>query len=132
MWLKAQTQNRVRITVSCMACQANYTITSLQIHPEDSFPESTSGLDNLVSLQPGLSEEDSQPTTERVEEERGSLSASTLLDFFNQLQGGSLAQVVPGEEVIKEEPGTEEDLRAAERDRVKKDTHNISKSIIND
>jgi len=58
--------------------------------------------------------------------ERG-VSASTLLDFFNQLQGQG-----PGggggsgaEEGIKEEPVSEEEVRALERDRQKKDNHNI-------
>lgn len=57
--------------------------------------------------------------------ERG-VSASTLLDFFNQLQGqGSGGAVSGGEEGIKEEPVSEEEVRALERDRQKKDNHNI-------
>jgi len=58
--------------------------------------------------------------------ERG-VSASTLLDFFNQLQGqGSGVGGASGaEEGIKEEPVSEEEVRALERDRQKKDNHNI-------
>ena len=41
------------------------------------------------------------------------------------MQGGSGGQV-GGEEAIKEEPVSEEEVRALERDRQKKDNHNIS------
>ena len=52
-------------------------------------------------------------------------NASTFLDFFNQLnpkQTNVLENVT-----IKEEPLTEEDFRALQKDRQKKDSHNISK-----
>jgi len=57
--------------------------------------------------------------------ERG-VSASTLLDFFNQLQGqGPIGGINAVDEGIKEEPASEEEVRALERDRQKKDNHNI-------
>ena len=55
----------------------------------------------------------------------GEVNASTLLDFFNQLSSkssGSLESLP-----IKEEPLSEEDLRALQKDRQKKDNHNMSK-----
>ena len=55
------------------------------------------------------------------------VNASSLLDFFNQLN--SKPTVGFQSVSIKEEPLTEEDLRALYKDRQKKDNHNISKYI---
>eukprot|EP00090_Calanus_glacialis_P043283 TRINITY_DN7659_c0_g1_i1.p1 TRINITY_DN7659_c0_g1~~TRINITY_DN7659_c0_g1_i1.p1 ORF type:complete len:311 (-),score=68.80 TRINITY_DN7659_c0_g1_i1:1273-2205(-) len=53
----------------------------------------------------------------------GEVNASTLLDFFNQLtsKSSSSLETLP----IKEEPLSEEDLRALQKDRQKKDNHNL-------
>merc|ERR1719427_1567656 len=53
----------------------------------------------------------------------GEVNASTLLDFFNQLtsKSSSSLETLP----IKEEPLTEEDLRALQKERQKKDNHNM-------
>ena len=57
----------------------------------------------------------------------GEVNASTLLDFFNQLNSKSSSSL---ESIaIKEEPLSEDDLRALQKDRQKKDNHNMSKSI---
>ena len=45
------------------------------------------------------------------------VNANSLLDFINQIPG------MP----IKEEPLTEDDLKALQKDRQKKDNHNLSK-----
>lgn len=50
----------------------------------------------------------------------GEVNASTLLDFFNQLNSKSTSSLE-----IKEEPLSEEDLRALQKDRQKKDNHNM-------
>ena len=47
------------------------------------------------------------------------VNANSLLDFINQIPG------MP----IKEEPLTEEDLKALQKDRQKKDNHNLSKNF---
>lgn len=69
------------------------------------------------------------------------VNASTLLDFFNQLgksptetasssggrfNGNSLSGALD-RVAVKEEPLSEEDLRALQKDRQKKDNHNMSK-----
>ena len=55
----------------------------------------------------------------------GEVNASTLLDFFNQLNSKSSSSL---ESIaIKEEPLSEDDLRALQKDRQKKDNHNMSK-----
>merc|ERR1711892_482835 len=53
----------------------------------------------------------------------GEVNASTLLDFFNQLtsKSSSSLETLP----IKEEPLSEDDLRALQKDRQKKDNHNL-------
>lgn len=53
----------------------------------------------------------------------GEVNASSLLDFFNQLTSKSTSSIpnMP----IKEEPLTEEDLKALQKDRQKKDNHNL-------
>ena len=73
------------------------------------------------------------------------MNASTLLDFFNQLgksppsteatsssggryNGNSLSGALD-RVAVKEEPLSEEDLRALQKDRQKKDNHNMSKKI---
>ena len=48
------------------------------------------------------------------------VNANSLLDFINQIPG------MP----IKEEPLTEEDLKALQKDRQKKDNHNLSKFFL--
>ena len=55
----------------------------------------------------------------------GEVNASSLLDFFSQLTSKSSSSIstMP----IKEEPLTEEDLKALQKDRQKKDNHNLSK-----
>ena len=67
------------------------------------------------------------------------MNASTLLDFFNHLgksptgeAGGSSGRGRFGNGgldgvAVKEEPLSEEDLRALQKDRQKKDNHNMSK-----
>ena len=57
----------------------------------------------------------------------GEVNASSLLDFFNQLTSKSTSSIpnMP----IKEEPLTEEDLKALQKDRQKKDNHNLSKIL---
>ena len=60
----------------------------------------------------------------------GEVNASSLLDFFNQLTSKSTTSI--SNMPIKEEPLTEEDLKALQKDRQKKDNHNLSeyKNII--
>ena len=55
----------------------------------------------------------------------GEVNASSFLDFFSQLTSKSSSSIstMP----IKEEPLTEEDLKALQKDRQKKDNHNLSK-----
>ena len=48
------------------------------------------------------------------------VNANSLLDFINQIPG------MP----IKEEPLTEDDLKALQKDRQKKDNHNLSKFFL--
>jgi hypothetical protein len=59
------------------------------------------------------------------------VNASTLLDFFNQLgksptEGGSRFSALNNLDRVKEEPLSEEDMRALQKDRQKKDNHNMS------
>ena len=68
------------------------------------------------------------------------MNASTLLDFFNQLgkspteassngvgsPGGRFTHGAIDRVTVKEEPLSEEDLRALQKDRQKKDNHNMS------
>lgn len=75
------------------------------------------------------------------------VNASTLLDFFNQLgksppteatsssggrysAGGNSLSGALDRVAVKEEPLSEEDLRALQKDRQKKDNHNMSKEIL--
>ena len=60
----------------------------------------------------------------------GEVNASSLLDFFNQLTSKSSSSI--SNMPIKEEPLTEDDLKALQKDRQKKDNHNLSeyKNII--
>ena len=55
----------------------------------------------------------------------GEVNASSLLDFFSQLTSKSSSSI--SSMPIKEEPLTEEDLKALQKDRQKKDNHNLSK-----
>ena len=52
-------------------------------------------------------------------------NASSLLDFFNQLNGSKQQQY--SEERIKNEPLSEDDYKSIEKERMKKDNHNQSK-----
>ena len=79
------------------------------------------------------------------------MNASTLLDFFNHLgksptEASAAASASPSgastsgrysslngaldRVAVKEEPLSEEDLRALQKDRQKKDNHNMSKRFI--
>jgi hypothetical protein len=90
-------------------------------------------LDKLLSHDPGLDEDGAVPDLKVMDADismaAGEVNASTLLDFFNQLSSKSSGSLdsLP----IKEEPLSEEDLRALQKDRQKKDNHNMSKSIYN-
>jgi len=53
----------------------------------------------------------------------GEVNASSLLDFFNQLTSKSSSSI--SNMPIKEEPLTEDDLKALQKDRQKKDNHNL-------
>ena len=68
------------------------------------------------------------------------MNASTLLDFFNHLGksptevggssgGGRFGRTSDGV-AVKEEPLSEEDLRLLQKDRQKKDNHNMSEIYI--
>jgi len=85
-------------------------------------------LDKLLSTDSGLDEEGGVPDIKVMENDdmnmmSGEVNASTLLDFFNQLtsKSSSSLESLP----IKEEPLSEEDLRALQKDRQKKDNHNL-------
>ena len=54
----------------------------------------------------------------------GEVNASSLLDFFSQLTSKNSSSI--SSMPIKEEPLTEEDLKALQKDRQKKDNHNLS------
>jgi len=53
----------------------------------------------------------------------GEVNASSLLDFFSQLTSKSNSSI--SNMPIKEEPLTEDDLKALQKDRQKKDNHNL-------
>ena len=53
------------------------------------------------------------------------LNAGSLLEFFNQLTSKSSSSLESFP--IKEEPLSEEDLKVLQKDRQKKDNHNLSK-----
>jgi len=53
----------------------------------------------------------------------GEVNASSLLDFFSQLTSKSSSSI--SNMPIKEEPLTEDDLKALQKDRQKKDNHNL-------
>ena len=57
----------------------------------------------------------------------GEVNASSLLDFFSQLTSKSSSSI--SNMPIKEEPLTEDDLKALQKDRQKKDNHNLSETI---
>jgi hypothetical protein len=69
------------------------------------------------------------------------VNASTLLDFFNHLGksptevggssgGGRFGRTGSDGVAVKEEPLSEEDLRLLQKDRQKKDNHNMSERNI--
>ena len=53
------------------------------------------------------------------------VNTNSLLDFFNQITSKSPSSLAGMP--IKEEPLTEDDLKALQKDRQKKDNHNLSK-----
>ena len=53
------------------------------------------------------------------------VNTNSLLDFFTQITSKSSSSLAGSP--IKEEPLTEEDLKAFQKDRQKKDNHNLSK-----
>ena len=57
------------------------------------------------------------------------VNANSLLDFFNQITSKSSSSIATGMP-IKEEPLTEDDLKALQKDRQKKDNHNLSKFFL--
>lgn len=97
---------------------------------EDSVIEAGTGdefLDKLLSTDSAL-DEGAVPDIKVMDSDdinmmSGEVNASTLLDFFNQLtsKSSSSLESLP----IKEEPLSEEDLRALQKDRQKKDNHNL-------
>jgi len=100
------------------------------LEEEDEVLEAGTGdefLDKLLSTDSGL-DEGGVPDIKVMENDdmnmmSGEVNASTLLDFFNQLtsKSSSSLESLP----IKEEPLSEEDLRALQKDRQKKDNHNL-------
>ena len=53
------------------------------------------------------------------------VNTNSLLDFFTQITSKSSSSLAGSP--VKEEPLTEEDLKAFQKDRQKKDNHNLSK-----
>jgi len=84
-------------------------------------------LDKLLSTDSALDDDGAVPDIKVMDSDinmmSGEVNASTLLDFFNQLtsKSSSSLETLP----IKEEPLSEEDLRALQKDRQKKDNHNL-------
>lgn len=105
-------------------------LSSENMEEEEEVLEAGTGdefLDKLLSTDSGL-DEGGVPDIKVMENDdmnmmSGEVNASTLLDFFNQLtsKSSSSLESLP----IKEEPLSEEDLRALQKDRQKKDNHNL-------
>jgi len=73
-----------------------------------------------------LQEDKNELSEEELKQETPTVSASTLLDFFNQLQG-QVGPHISSEQIKAEpgiEPGPEENTIDIEKDRQKKDNHN--------
>ena len=103
-------------------------------------------LDELLSNDASLNEgavPDIKVMDSSINMSGNEVNASTLLDFFNHLGkspaasegGGSSSGRYSSNDIsggldrvaVKEEPLSEEDLRALQKDRQKKDNHNMSK-----
>lgn len=86
-------------------------------------------LDKLLQTDATL-DEGTVPDIKVMDNDMGIMSgdevnASSLLDFFNQLTSKSNSSISNANMPIKEEPLTEEDLKALQKDRQKKDNHNL-------
>ena len=96
-----------------------------QAGAEDEF------LDKLLSTDSTLDEDEVPDIKVMGSDDMSMMSeevnASTLLDFFNQLTSKSSSSLdsLP----IKEEPLSDEDLKALQKDRQKKDNHNLSEFL---
>ena len=94
------------------------------------FQTSDEFLDKLLQTDATL-DEGTVPDIKVMDNDMGIMSgdevnASSLLDFFNQLTSKSNSSISNANMPIKEEPLTEEDLKALQKDRQKKDNHNLS------
>jgi len=118
------------VTLSTMKSVETSEVCSRQARRRERTKEAGTGdefLDKLLSTDSGL-DEGGVPDIKVMENDdmnmmSGEVNASTLLDFFNQLtsKSSSSLESLP----IKEEPLSEEDLRALQKDRQKKDNHNL-------
>lgn len=104
-------------------------------HRTENDIQETSGdefLDTLLQTDATL-DEGTEPDIKVIDTDINMISndvnASSLLDFFNQLtsKSSSSLESLP----IKEEPLSEEDLKVFQKDRQKKDNHNLSEYITN-
>ena len=98
------------------------------------FQTSDEFLDKLLQTDATL-DEGTVPDIKVMDNDMGIMSgdevnASSLLDFFNQLTSKSNSSISNPNMPIKEEPLTEEDLKAFQKDRQKKDNHNLSKFFV--
>ena len=95
---------------------------TFQVTTEDEF------LDKLLQTDATL-DEGTEPDLKVIDSDMNlmppDLNAGSLLEFFNQLTSktSSSLESFP----IKEEPLSEEDLKVLQKDRQKKDNHNLSK-----
>lgn len=94
---------------------------SQYFHAKQGQP-ATEFLDSFLTADNVIRDERNDTSEEEMKEEHGNVSASTLLDFFNQLQG-QVSPHIP-QDKIKEEPLMEENPVDMEKDRQKKDNHN--------
>ena len=95
------------------------------------FQTSDEFLDKLLQTDATL-DEGTVPDIKVMDNDMGIMSgdevnASSLLDFFNQLTSKSNSNISNANIPIKEEPLSEDDLKALQKDRQKKDNHNLSK-----
>jgi len=93
---------------------------------DDQDQTSDEFLDNLLHTDATL-DEGTVPDIKVMENDinimSGEVNASSLLDFFSQLTSKSSSSI--SNMPIKEEPLTEDDLKALQKDRQKKDNHNL-------
>jgi len=93
---------------------------------DDQDQTSDEFLDNLLHTDATL-DEGTVPDIKVMEGDinimSGEVNASSLLDFFSQLTSKSSSSI--SNMPIKEEPLTEDDLKALQKDRQKKDNHNL-------